>query len=309
MCWPFAPAAQVHSLDSEEGDALQRLIRAVNCNFLALSATIGNAQQVRATFFMSCLKRIIAEGRKNGATYVCRSLPLSAMYYFTSWCDGDDAKGADNTAKGWLKGTHPYLHVFPQLDSAELNSTQLNLFSTLPFPFPPVPVLFSCFPRTERNPLPPLFRFWSYSSSSSSALQLKDWWTEVQGEQVRDLEVIEAPAGAGEGRRGFVPPSGEVYLEEHSGRCVGGLLLLQWGLKCFGSGGGSSSWRCSFVKHWNMTLGPSPKTNSLRLEYWYFFFVRACVRLLFCLSLGSRCFCRPCEAEVHRTCSGFCAVL
>lgn len=48
--------------------------------------------------------------------------------------------------------------------------------------------------------------------------QLKDWWTEVQGEQARDLEVIEAPAGAGEGRRGFVPPSGKVYLEEHSGR-------------------------------------------------------------------------------------------
>lgn len=42
---PHTP--QVHSLDSEEGDALQRLIRAVNCNFLALSATIGNAQQVR----------------------------------------------------------------------------------------------------------------------------------------------------------------------------------------------------------------------------------------------------------------------
>ena len=52
----------------------------------------------------------------------------------------------------------------------------------------------------------------------TDATQLKDWWTEVQGEQVRDLEVIEAPAGAGEGRRGFVPPSGEVYLEEHSGR-------------------------------------------------------------------------------------------
>ncbi|CAN0448436.1 unnamed protein product, partial [Discosporangium mesarthrocarpum] len=37
---------QVHSLDSEEGDALQRIIRAVDCNFLALSATIGNAEQV-----------------------------------------------------------------------------------------------------------------------------------------------------------------------------------------------------------------------------------------------------------------------
>lgn len=48
-CSPFAP--QVHSLDSEEGDALQRLIRAVNCNFLALSATIGNAQQVRTVLF------------------------------------------------------------------------------------------------------------------------------------------------------------------------------------------------------------------------------------------------------------------
>ncbi|CAM9704007.1 unnamed protein product, partial [Hapterophycus canaliculatus] len=39
--------SQVHSLDSDEGDALQRLIRAVNCNFLALSATIGNAQQLK----------------------------------------------------------------------------------------------------------------------------------------------------------------------------------------------------------------------------------------------------------------------
>lgn len=52
-CFLLAPhcatphTTQVHSLDSEEGDALQRLIRAVNCNFLALSATIGNAQQVR----------------------------------------------------------------------------------------------------------------------------------------------------------------------------------------------------------------------------------------------------------------------
>lgn len=40
----------------------------------------------------------------------------------------------------------------------------------------------------------------------------------MQGEQARDLEVIEAPAGAGEGRRGMVPPSGEIFLEEHSGR-------------------------------------------------------------------------------------------
>ncbi|CAM9747974.1 unnamed protein product [Ascophyllum nodosum] len=90
----YAVYDEVHSLDSDEGDALQRIIRAVNCNFLALSATIGNASQ------------------------------------------------------------------------------------------------------------------------------LKEWWTEVQGEQARDLEVIEAPPGAKEGQRGCVPPSGEIHLEEHSGRFI-----------------------------------------------------------------------------------------
>jgi len=38
---------EVHSLDGEEGQALQRLIRAMNCKFLALSATVGNAEQLR----------------------------------------------------------------------------------------------------------------------------------------------------------------------------------------------------------------------------------------------------------------------
>ncbi|CAM9652123.1 unnamed protein product, partial [Phaeothamnion confervicola] len=40
-------AGSVHSLDGEEGGALQRLIRSVSCNFLALSATIGNAAELR----------------------------------------------------------------------------------------------------------------------------------------------------------------------------------------------------------------------------------------------------------------------
>ena len=38
---------EVHSLDGEDGDALQRLIRAMSCKFLALSATVGNAQELR----------------------------------------------------------------------------------------------------------------------------------------------------------------------------------------------------------------------------------------------------------------------
>lgn len=38
---------EVHSLDGEEGAALQRLIRSMSCKFLALSATVGNSEQLR----------------------------------------------------------------------------------------------------------------------------------------------------------------------------------------------------------------------------------------------------------------------
>jgi ATP-dependent RNA helicase DDX60 len=38
---------EVHTLNGPEGDALQRIIKACNCPFLALSATIGNAVQLK----------------------------------------------------------------------------------------------------------------------------------------------------------------------------------------------------------------------------------------------------------------------
>lgn len=41
---------EVHALDGEEGAALQRIIRSMHCPFLALSATVGNADQLRAWF-------------------------------------------------------------------------------------------------------------------------------------------------------------------------------------------------------------------------------------------------------------------
>jgi hypothetical protein len=41
---------EVHTLNGPEGDALQRLIKACNCPFIALSATIGNATQLRDWF-------------------------------------------------------------------------------------------------------------------------------------------------------------------------------------------------------------------------------------------------------------------
>jgi hypothetical protein len=39
---------EVHALDGEEGAALQRLIRSMTCKFLALSATVGNAEELRS---------------------------------------------------------------------------------------------------------------------------------------------------------------------------------------------------------------------------------------------------------------------
>ena len=44
----YAVFDEVHSLDGEEGDALQRLVRAMACPMLALSATIGNAKELQA---------------------------------------------------------------------------------------------------------------------------------------------------------------------------------------------------------------------------------------------------------------------
>merc|ERR1712238_292606 len=45
---------EVHTLNGPEGDALQRIIKACNCPFLALSATIGNAKQLQS--WLSCVR-------------------------------------------------------------------------------------------------------------------------------------------------------------------------------------------------------------------------------------------------------------
>jgi len=41
---------EVHTLNGPEGDALQRIVKSCDCPVLALSATIGNAQQLRSWF-------------------------------------------------------------------------------------------------------------------------------------------------------------------------------------------------------------------------------------------------------------------
>merc|ERR1712185_142264 len=46
----YAVYDEVHSLDGDEGDALQRLMQCVSCPFLALSATVGNGPQLQRWF-------------------------------------------------------------------------------------------------------------------------------------------------------------------------------------------------------------------------------------------------------------------
>ena len=88
----YAVYDEVHSLDGEEGDALQRLMRLVECPFLALSATIGNAEQlckfwseVRSTQ-KDCIPELIAPDEEahdpevNLSRHEGRFINLQRMY-------------------------------------------------------------------------------------------------------------------------------------------------------------------------------------------------------------------------------------
>ena len=85
---------EVHAIDGEDGDALQRLIRAMSCKFLALSATVGNANELRGW-----LERV----------------------------RGDQLLGMPTHHKSKQnKATHNYRHVFPMAFSMHFLSA-LNL--------------------------------------------------------------------------------------------------------------------------------------------------------------------------------------
>lgn len=67
---------EVHAIDGEEGDALQRLIRAMNCKFLALSATVGNAEEL-----LGWIER--AKGDQLVGVETMTVLPEQVHYYGT----------------------------------------------------------------------------------------------------------------------------------------------------------------------------------------------------------------------------------
>ena len=88
----YAVFDEVHSLDGEEGDALQRLMHLVECPFLALSATIGNAEELR-TFWSDlrsthsdCIPELVQAGEEthdpqvNLTRHEGRFINLQRMY-------------------------------------------------------------------------------------------------------------------------------------------------------------------------------------------------------------------------------------
>lgn len=81
---------EVHSLDGEEGDALQRIIRSMTCKFLALSATVGNASELQA--WMEHVK-----GEQLVGVEAMTVLPTESHYY-GSPVDAASTEGERDTA-------------------------------------------------------------------------------------------------------------------------------------------------------------------------------------------------------------------
>jgi hypothetical protein len=70
---------EVHTLDGPEGDALQRIIKACNCPLLALSATIGNAVQLR-DWFSSVRKEHVEATAVDATTLTNADVTLKEHY-------------------------------------------------------------------------------------------------------------------------------------------------------------------------------------------------------------------------------------
>jgi len=104
---------EVHTLNGPEGDALQRIIKACNCPFLALSATIGNANQLKEWFTKVGNEHIDAKAidtPKEDATlqeYFARFINLQ-RYVVT------ESEGKDGKKKQKLVKLHPVAAMTPE---------------------------------------------------------------------------------------------------------------------------------------------------------------------------------------------------
>jgi len=118
---------EVHTLNGPEGDALQRIIRATNCPVLALSATIGNATQLREWFqlvrdeHLSIMGSFVIAGNRDevlGVEHVARFINLQRYVV---------VKDATSSSTSLQK-----LHPVAAMTASRLSSTQdTSLISAL----------------------------------------------------------------------------------------------------------------------------------------------------------------------------------
>ena len=106
---------EVHTMNGPEGDALQRIIKATNCPVLALSATIGNASQLRDWF--SSVRNTHIEATLIDQPFQPEEVVLQEYfarfinlqrYYVT------ETEGADGIIKTKLVNLHPVAAMTPQ---------------------------------------------------------------------------------------------------------------------------------------------------------------------------------------------------
>lgn len=106
---------EVHTLNGPEGDALQRIIKACNCPVLALSATIGNATQLRDWFSsvqQEHIEATLVDAPQKSAEVVLREYFarfINLQRYVVTESDGKDGQKKQKIVK-----LHPVAAMTPE---------------------------------------------------------------------------------------------------------------------------------------------------------------------------------------------------
>lgn len=103
---------EVHTLNGPEGDALQRIIHATNCPILALSATIGNATQLKGWFETVVNRHFgLIEGQKSEEVLLREHFArfINLQRYVVTKEEGKDGK-----VKQKLVKLHPVAAMTPE---------------------------------------------------------------------------------------------------------------------------------------------------------------------------------------------------
>lgn len=107
---------EVHTLNGPQGDALQRLIKANTCPCLALSATIGNAEQLRAWFQNvreEQMELIDATSRSSDPTDVILKEHFARFINLQRWVV-TESEGKEGKKKHKLVKLHPMAAMTPE---------------------------------------------------------------------------------------------------------------------------------------------------------------------------------------------------